>query len=405
MKKICIIAAIIVVLAVVFVFVSNITPRSDENELESDSFYTIENERESDSFYTMDLGCFASAGVEQLLETEETLYYLCSTPGGETRLYFSDKSNKEWLPLCGKPNCLHRTEDCESVLEGNASNKVWLYGSHIYYLVRTEQSRGPELWRMKLDGSSHEKLCAPFENEKNTGAMYSYDWYFHNKYAIVLYHTLDSEKPGGQTQVYRLDLGAKELEAVRLEIPEGVSLGNPIAGCGNMLFCVCGDEDKPSLVKTDLDSGETRILFELPFMPDLYSCAFHDGGIIFAEGWEQGKIYRFDVESGLLETLASAEPETRRWYYPSGNYVFGSNSSRVSPFAGTEISDLSGNMVWESKPSDGSPEIGVGSIIGNYVLGYENGENRITIEHLPTWYLDIREIGTDSFGWHRWGND
>ena len=393
MKKVCIIAAIIVVLAVVFVFVSNITPRSDENE------------RESDSFYTMDLSCFASAGVEQLLETEETLYYLCSTPGGETRLYFSDKSNKEWLPLCGKPNCLHSTEDCESVLEGNASNKVWLYGSHIYYLVRTEESHGPELWRMKLDGSSHEKLCTPFENAKNTGAMYSYDWYFHNKYAIVLYHTLDSEETGGQTQAYKLELGAKEIEAVKLEIPDGISLGNPVAGCGNMLFCVCGDEDEPKLVKTDLDSGETQILHELPFIPELYSCVYHDGCIIFAEGWEQGKIYRFDVENDVLEILASAEPETRRWYYPSGNYVFGSNSSRVSPFAGTEISDLSGNLVWESKPSDEIPEIGIGSMIGDYVFGYENGENRITIEHLPTWYLDIREIGTDTFGWHRWGND
>ena len=199
-----------------------------------------------------------------------------------------------------------------------------------------------------------------------------------------------------------MKINLKKLSATFLSI---VMVTACVAGCGNMLFCVCGDEDEPKLVKTDLDSGETQILHELPFIPELYSCVYHDGCIIFAEGWEQGKIYRFDVENDVLETLASAEPETRRWYYPSGNYVFGSNSSRVSPFAGTEISDLSGNLVWESKPSDEIPEIGIGSMIGDYVFGYENGENRITIEHLPTWYLDIREIGTDSFGWHRWGND
>ena len=368
---------------------------------------SITEEPEQASFHTVDLcSVYASAGMEHIFETEESVYYLCSTADNDYQLFFSDKRDKEWLPLSGKPNCPHTTEDCSSMLEGDASNKVWLYGEHIYYLIGTDidGTSALELWRMELDGSAHDKLCAYFEDRENTGAAYAYEWYFHNKYAVVMYHLMDLERGGFTTETYRIDLSSKDLKPVRLDIPEEISLGNPIAGKGSDLYCVCGTEGH-ELIKADLDAGSAQLLCTLPFEPDLFSCMLKDGSLIFAEGWELGKILRVDTESGMLSTIASAEPQTRRWYYPYGDYIFGSNTSSVPSLAGTEVSDLSGNLVIELPHSEGEADITISKIIGDFVFGYERGAANYDPTALPGWYLDIKELGTDSFGWHRWATD
>ena len=359
---------------------------------------------EPTSFYTVDLcSVYASAGMEQIFETEETVYYLCFTSANEYQLFFSDKCNKEWLPLCGKPNCQHTTADCSSILEGDASNKVWLYGSHIYYLIRTdtEGRSALELWRMELDGSAHDKLCTYFEDRENSGAAYAYEWYFHNKYAVVMYHLINFERGGFSTETYRIDLSSKDLKAVRLDLPDGVSLGEPIAGNGNELYCICG-KGRNELIKADLDAGTAQRVFVLPFVPELFSCMLKDGALIFAEGWELGKSFRIDTESGKLSTIASAEPQTRRWYYPYGDYIFGSNTSAVPSLAGTEVSDVLGNLVLEMPHSEGEPDTIISKIIGDFVFGYERSAANSDSTALPGWYLDIKELGTDSFGWHSW---
>ncbi len=289
------------------------------------------------------------------------------------------------------------------MLEGNASNKVWLYGEHIYYLIRTDTdgTSALELWRMELDGSAHDKLCTYFEDRENTGAAYAYDWYFHNKYAVVMYHLMDLERGGFSTDTYRIDLSSKDKNAVRLDIPEEISLGNPVAGKGSELYCVCGAEGN-ELIKADLNAGTARPLCTLPFEPDPFSCMLKDDALIFAEGWELGKILRVDAENGKLVTIASAEPQTRRWYYPYGNYIFGSNTSAVPSLAGTEVSDLSGNLVIELPYSEGEADIIISKIIGDFVFGYERSAASSDPTALPLWYLDIKELGTDRFGWHRW---
>ena len=358
-----------------------------------------------EEFYVNDLGSvYASAGMEQIFETGETVYYLCTEPGGECRLFFSDKDRKEWLPLCAKPDCLHSDEDCNSILEGNASNKAWLYGARIYYMIYSPQGRGIELWRMRLDGSAHEKLRTFLEERDGGGAAFSFDWYFHNKYAVVRYLQLGTESTGVKMEAYVLDLSTDELELKKIELPEGVTLGDPVAGEGNELYCICED-DAARIVKADLESLSVIELCELSFVPDLFSCELKDGHLYFAEGWDQGKIYRIDTVSGAEEVVASAEPQTRRWYHPYGEYVFGSNTGSVPSLKGTEISDLSGNLIQELTYSDSDPEIVICKILGDHVFGYEIGESAQVSEKPPTWYLDIGEIGSGDLAWRRWAPD
>lgn len=139
------------------------------------------------AFYLRDLDSASSSfGMQNIFETEKAVYCVTdrALPDGSMTsfMYFSDKEAHEWLPLCGRPDCMHNSESCSAMLEGNVNMKIWLYGSHIYYMLSSSQ---PVLWRMKLDGSGHEKLLAFKLPEDTEFSQYMWNWYFHGKYAIA----------------------------------------------------------------------------------------------------------------------------------------------------------------------------------------------------------------------------
>ena len=111
---------------------------------------------------------YCNSGIQQIIAANNSIYFTCEKYDEKLHttyaiVYFSDKEYKEWMPLCSRPDCMHNNKDCNAVLEDCASLKMWLYGDHIYYMLNEGESAAmvPELWRMKLDGTDHERLKVP----------------------------------------------------------------------------------------------------------------------------------------------------------------------------------------------------------------------------------------------------
>ena len=95
-----------------------------------------------------------NAVTGRMLETD-TGYYLYQMAGG--KIFYSDKEEIAWVPLCGRPECSHTSGDCNAWI-GNIPNGISIYKDYIYYWKEKDNGEiGTEIWRLKLDGSGHEK--------------------------------------------------------------------------------------------------------------------------------------------------------------------------------------------------------------------------------------------------------
>ena len=365
-----------------------------------------------DRFYTIDINsAYASSSQELVFETETSVYCLCEGKrNGKTTdvVFVSDKEHKDWMPLCGRPDCMHDNENCNAWLEGLAYGKIWLYGRHIWYAVEDMDSE-PVLYRMNLDGTDHEKLLkltAPIK-EGYTGK--SWDWFFQNKFFIASCLESKNGLDDIERTTFAVDLEKRPFSAEALDIltEEGEPnyIGYAFAGKGELIYDVHFWENE-SLFETNILTGESRKLCELPFEPGPYSC-FLDGKLLyFCDGWETGTIISVDTETGELKTVSCAEPQTRHWYTPYNGIIFGSNDISAEGLAGTEISSFSGELICEIPYEDYGMDIIAANAVGHYVFGYEMHDEMVDMMiDPPIWYLDLDEIGTEGFGWHRWSPD
>ncbi len=108
-----------------------------------------------DKHYTPDpnadytLAAKTSAG--SVHEVEQGIYRV-EPIGINYYIKYADKSDmKNWVYLCNKPNCKHDSFDCNAYID-TGYDVIWLYDDQIYF------NQSNELYRMNMDGSSHEKV-------------------------------------------------------------------------------------------------------------------------------------------------------------------------------------------------------------------------------------------------------
>ena len=361
-------------------------------------------------FYEMNFdSAYCNSGIQQIFETETTVYFTCEKYDEAKHtnyaiVYFSDKEHKDWMPLCSRPDCMHNNKDCSAVLEGCASLKMWPYGDHIYYMLNASENeaRVPVLWRMKLDGSDHEKL---FEMEFPEGiAPYAVTWYwfFQHNYVLISLYVNEYDDPETYYRFkYVIDLSAKELEQkpfdLRDEKGEISDMPIPVYGNGELLYCV--DDDGREVLLMDIAAQTLTKLCDLPFT-GCYMCGYEDGLLYFFDD-DSGKIAAVDDATGELSIVFEDEPMTRRWKFESGGYVFGAYP-KSDERRGTEISDLTGKLIREIPYETYNRDIDIVRIMDGYVFGIDRRNGRSIIEYTPDWYLDLRDIGTDALQWRRW---
>ncbi|MBR3382590.1 MAG: hypothetical protein IKG85_06080 [Clostridia bacterium] len=352
-------------------------------------------------FYVCSMtGHSGHSGTEQIFETNDAVYYLCSESGINKhkldKLWIGEKGKDVWIPLCSKPNCMHNDEDCNAVLEGHAGGRIWLYGQHIYYV-----SDYSSLWRMRLDGSGHEKLKT-FEVDPGG---YVGTFFFHDRYLVLIAVV----PPDGRTdsdvnepKVYVVDLSMNELEMRNVELvteSEGrKTIGYPLIGDEKYIYTVLDD---CTLLRFDLESGTLSEICMLPFYPEEIGIRKVGDKLYFYEPWTAGMAVSVDVNTGMTDEIKRVEPGSECWYTICGEHEIG-----VDPGSG----DL---MIYDDKcvfeTSVPVPE-GTGTIfpmwtLDEVVYGFEyvNGEESILTP--PQWYLDLSKLGTGNLTWRRWAPD
>ena len=353
----------------------------------------------------------ATAGSERVFDTEDSVYYLVLPDHGSERVYVSDKVNKDWLPLCSKPNCTHADESCDSVVEGSAMSKMWLCGNSIYYIVLGSRAvdDSPALWRMRLDGSAHELLLRIPLPDDEAYSEHGWSWMFHNKYAILTFRG-GYEGPGGEMisvgKYFIIDLGGDRLEVKPLEIrSDGESssyLGTMIAGRGNFIYSVILPNGDNILYRTDLETGERIEVGVLPVVPELFDCTLEGDRLIMCDGWDSGAIYEFSLETGETKVLAQAAPRTQLWHRYYKGRVYGAHYGlEGSPFA-TGVFELDGSPIQILDGSTYEKHMMLSFMVGDLAFGYVSGEDYI--RKPPEYYLDLTKVGTEEFRWRKWGD-
>ena len=365
----------------------------------------------------------AYAGVqnERLFIHGNTVYYLCFAGDGKKDLtqmiYISDIVNKEWMPLCGRPDCMHNDKDCSAFLEFEPLSAMWPYGDHIYYITQDflADNDDPFLWRMGLDGYDHERLLEITPPDTETRYSYEWDWVFFGKYAVITYMTDNENETSPNRYTFVIDVSAKKPEQKLFETGEALPYYSPIIGEGDVLYSV--DRDTKTLCRTDFREQTLERICELPIIPtggvirgtELILCtrAFDAYTVEIVGGEQQAVlkhydsgIVRVDLETGEV-TVVKNSSENGLWGKAYDNYIIGGGvwNNGETERRGTFIYDLSGKLLQEVQYPDTETIIEIRYIIDNYVFGFDKASGT---NSLPMWYLDLNDIGTDNLMWRRW---
>ena len=358
-----------------------------------------ETEAAGDTFIVRDRQCtFADMITCPVFESGDTIYFSTGSANNK-KIYFTDKEYKEWMPLCFKPECSHRGLDCNAHLEGDDQRTIWPYGDHIYYVVQGTNT-SPQLWRMKLDGSDHERLLLfNYTKEVNIYDEYTWDFSFHNKYVYAWLSASNEEllktERGFETMIFVVDLSRDKLEAELTGLQWEVGL--PVCGCGDTVYCI-NSVNNNSITKVDLAHGKAEKLCELPDYPD--AGLVLKGDRIYSAFYKQDKLFAYiDVNTGELTEICPLERNMR--YSFTDDYLIGSGSD-TSKGEGTLIYDYEGNLIRHIPYETYNENVSANYCVGNYVFGYDF--NDITYNGMvpPQWYLDLSELGSDDMTWHKW---
>ena len=376
------------------------TPAPTEAEVTSGA----EAEQEA-PFLVFDLdGSFASNTSEKLFETHDTVYYLTGGDGSaEYRVYFTDKDYRDWMLLCGRPDCTHRNYDCGAYLGGDAGSPViWPYGNSLYYFIYNEDDT-PELWRMKLDGTAHEKLfTCGYSDLGDHFPITGWSWYFHNKYAIVYFcgsSSFDIDDPARVMVDLVIDLSSDKLEQRPFDLGQISTIGAPLAGEGDILYCSQSFNNN-MLVKANLADMTVEEITELPF--PLYGGGSLRGDILyFLDTYYMHKLGAVDLKTG--ELLFCRDLPTAQYGRIFGDRFILSGNTDEGEHLGTTIYDFDLNIIQHIPYEDIGKNISVTAVTDSYVFGFDRDvRSESSQAHPPMWYLDLSETGTPALAWRRW---
>ena len=359
-------------------------------------------------------------------ETDDAVYLLRNNI-----LYFSDKVYKEWLPLCARPNCPHDSVDCDASVLGSIS----IYGEYIYYF----EYNSPEmdlvdlkLYRMRLDGTQHEKVCdMPVPDVGFTPQSDTMITGFTDKYVVVYYTAVQEDTSDGE-QVEELVVASKPYvfsldtnELVYVDFPSGFTGLHLLAGMGAGIYCTCVESEPLTqefylptyLAYLDLETGELSIIGKLT--GNMYDM---EGNYMFVEDrfmymdWDsqnkQATLYQMDLNTGECQELARESTDTVKWWSADWvNKYFFSNYRRAnkeySEEFGFYVYDQDLNLVDSFLYADLSDEenkLSIARQTESYIFAIEPNEHGSfdSANGIPLWYIDKADIGTGNLQWRRW---
>ena len=363
------------------------------------------------TFYVFDQDA-VDLNFHKMFELDDSILFVTNE-----RILFTDKEYKDWMPLCGKPNCSHKGGECNAFFEAE-NPVVWVYGRYIYYTVTPSGSLVPELWRMKLDGTDHE-LVAELRIDELVdrffmGGEAGVSTVFHNRYVFVYAFFA----PGGTNEdnryyyYFELDHPENGLQKYELLLDGEKRVGFPmpiIYSRGDELYCSEYWGSK-AIFKVDLKNMTAQTFCTLPVEEEcMRRACYIDDKLYIVSSSEECKIVSIDLETGETETVNSDDTKLSLWEKPYGGYIIGAPGRYFGDEnypQGTVIYDMNGELIQSIPYEVTGVNLYPCYFADNYVFAKESGSSKKLVEyllyHAPNWYLDIRDIGTDNLMWRRW---
>lgn len=368
-----------------------------------------------------------------VIETEDTVYYLCNNI-----LYFSDKEYKEFIPLCPRPECDHKTSDCNAHIDPIGG--FWIYDKYIYYASYDLGGKAPgdvpvksaSLWRIRLDGTAHEQVLV-FDPVDLGFTPKRTKWSF-NFIADRIYVTFSAyrdqtslESSTAYGLVYLDEFKLPEYKTNSEDEKDEESLGGVwLSSDGNLIYELntvsdgnTGDEPKYRLTQYDMDTDEYTVLADLAIRPE-----YLDGGFMvyddafYYNSFDGVNVHLHKVDFGsndISDKIIKEGPynEVRIAYF---DWKYGTLIGHVKDPDGdpaksglyvydTDL-DLVDSLSYAGLPED-VMKISIFLQTDNYLFAaLPKDDNSISCAYtIPTWYIDKSEIGTGNLAWRRWAPD
>lgn len=262
--------------------------------------------------------------IGQLSAASEDGYYYFDR-FGDSLLHFHDFASGQTVVLCNRPNCDHKSVDCNATVSGMEMLVQYLqfYDGNLYLIGTTNGlSQDVSVWRVSADGTVR-GLVGNVMTISNGG---SFHCIIHRGY---VYCTLGTDEPENNREVpiYRLSLSgdgdAKEIQTLDRTHGAGAFLkayGNHLYIChayysdreGNGY---CGD-----LYQMDIHAGEIEYLTQTAGKPFVV-----DGNRVYYSGNKQ--VLMYDLKTGETTVLLDQGPvfltlDAERLYVDNEFYVW-----------------------------------------------------------------------------------
>lgn len=311
-------------------------------------------------------------------------YYLLNY--NNKMIYYSEKSELNFVILCNKPDCDHSGEDCNAY----AGSHIGYYNGKIYSV---SFSRAVELIRMNTDGTNHEKVAdMPYAQSPSGvgqrsagGKVFFYEGYIIN----FINFTLDKTTAYPVAYKIELETGKSTLlfDEQFIDCSSLISIFFPT---GNKIwFSVWSLKEKESYYCClNLDTNE--ITKKLPFGSDMVRISV-----------ENGMLYYYKGNTGFCEYNPETEEEKllKQYDFAIANVVYGENNIFAKVWKTDSegnkydsqmiILDKEYNIIAQAElPTDNVTNMAFISVTSDYILLYEGNDVPTGITH----YIDLNKI-------------
>ena len=193
-------------------------------------------------------------------ETEDTLYYMMSM--GERQIHYYNKETGEGGILCGKPECTHDVDDCNSF--AITAGGLNIYDGRIWLITWNPGAPGSILYAMDLDGTKRERIQTLSYQGGNGTKMHLHRGYL---YIGVTQREVIEGEPSYHLTITRQEIGNEadepelvyESRARMTQLFRYIIQGNTLYGYRQ--YAESTDiEQKTELFRCDLTKGTQEIL-------------------------------------------------------------------------------------------------------------------------------------------------
>ncbi len=226
-----------------------------------------------------------STSITWLLPTQDRYYYLT----GSGLMYFSEKENMYWFPLCGHAQCPHEDSNCSAFL--GTTFLLGQYGEQLIYgtypSVEDEYSVY-RIYSMAMDGSEKKVLkeFSAADDISLSGGVHRGCAYY------KIYHYLTND-----LEIYRLDITEPDGEQELIYEGTGDAILNGIGTVMNMLVL---DADGTFLYQYDI-TARTVTQLETDAFFNVRAVRFcRDGSIMYAVGNEMHRLDPNSMEDSII---------------------------------------------------------------------------------------------------------